>query len=311
MSSTSACRLALSLALIGSGVATHGCRPQPETIGRLPTGTDADDTFSSSGDVDDTSGDTGATEATSTQDVPQTTVTIRVRATATPVVHDDPWSGQTPRDYFAGIRSLTLIDESGQDPDLLVFDLSPDHVEAGWNDGDETTVAQLPVESLTYGTFTRARVAVSHLRFTVDTTVHAMGLSAAGEVQATQVLSDGTMLDGQVRDRGWWRYVFNFAGMQFPTGGESGAPVTEPPAGGAIEVVVEGDETVVYFPASVLIDPTVQNDVSAVLEVNVHEAFRWQDLDEPEYAPGVFDASPPAFEPIRQLGVNSYTLGFD
>jgi hypothetical protein len=296
---SSARDMGLCLALLA------GCSPEPETIGRIPAATDTDEATTT---TDDTTGSTSEnTEGTSAG----TTVTIRVRATATPITHDDPWSGQTPRDHFAGIRSLTLIDESGRHPALEVFDLSPEHVEAGWNDGDETTIAVIPVESLAYGTFSRARVGISHLRFTVDATVHAMGLSAAGEVRALQVLSDGTVLDGQVRDRGWWRYVFHFAGMQFPAGGDTGAPVAEPPSGGPIEVVVEDDETVVYFPVGILVDPTVQHDVAAVLEVNVHESFRWEDLDEPDYAPGVFDAAPPAFEPIRQLGVNSYTLGFE
>jgi hypothetical protein len=309
MTTPSAGGLRVAIACLGTTL--HACAPEAETVGRLPTATEPDETSVSSGDEHGTDGSTSAADDELTDGMSGPTVTIRVRAEATPVVHDDPWSGQTPRDYFAGIRSLTLIDESGRNGDLLVFDVSPDHVEAGWNDGDETTVAQIPVDSLAYGTFTRARVAVSHLRFTVDTTVHAMGISAAGEVRAVQVLSDGTVLDGTTRDRGWWRYVFHFAGMQFPAGADSGAPVTEPPPGGAIEVVVEGGETAVYFPASVLVDPTVQNDVNVVLEVNVHESFRWEDQDEPDYAAGVFDASPPSFEPIRQLGVNSYTLSFE
>ena len=291
-----------------------GCRPEPETIGALPQTTEAEPTSSSpSGTEDGDDEDTAATTQTgeSSTGASGVTVTIRVRATADPFTHDDPWSGQTARDFFAGIRSLTLIDDSGRHDDLHVFDLSPDYVEAGWNDGDDTILAVVPAEALTYGTYSRARVGVSHLRFTVDTTVHALGIVAAGEVVAAQVLSDGTTLDGQTRDRGWWRYVFHFAGMQFPLGGEDGAPVTQPPPGGAIEVVVEGNETAVYFPTSLLVDPTVQNDVNAVLEVNVHEAFRWQDLDEPDYTVGVFDASPPDFEPIRQLGVNHYGLGFE
>lgn len=303
----------VSLVTISPGclaLALVACQPGAETLGRLPIGTETSGTsLASSSDDDETVAMSGSDEEATGE--PQTTVTIRVRATAAPVVHDDAWAGQTPRDYYAGLRSLTLIDETGRHPDLVVFDLGPDHVEAGWNDGDESTIAVVSVDSLHYGTFTRARVGVSHLRFTVDATIHAMGIAAAGEIEAIQVLSDGTELDGQVRDRGWWRYVFHWAGMQFPAGGETGAPVAQPPPGGAIEVVVEGDETAVYFPASVLVDPTVQNDVTAALEVNVHESFRWEDQELPGYASGVFDAAPPELEPIRQLGVNSYTLHFE
>jgi hypothetical protein len=204
-----------------------------------------------------------------------------------------------------------LFDTDGDGALLTVFDYAPEHVAASHVPGDDTVVAEVPVASLTAGTYERARVVLSHLTFDVDATVHVAGFAAAGEVSALQVLSDGTTLDDAVHDRGYWRYVFHYAGMDFPVGGEDGAPVAEPPPGGPFEVIVAEGETGIEFPVSILIDLGIEQDVDVVLVVNIHEAFRWEDQPDEGYTEGVFDATPPQFEPIRGAGANTYTLGYE
>lgn len=298
---------------------TLGCTTAPETIGALPTdGTTAttlvDDTAASTGAPPASTADEGATsEADSSTGAAGPVVRVHVRATAERWPHTDGLSGQTPRESSAGIRSLTLQDSSGRLPDLVVFDHAPEHVVAGFDDGDDTVLAEVAAAGLPAATFDRARVALSFVRFTVDATVHVGELSVPGEVAATQVLADATEIDGEVHDRGWWRWVFSAGGSgRFPVGGDSGSPIEMLPPGGPLEMTVQDGETVVLFPVSVLVDPSVSRDVDAILQVNVHEAFRWTDDDrDPAYTAGTFDARPPAFEPIGKLGVNDWVLAFD
>lgn len=306
---------AVSVLLWLAWFAWLACATEPETIGALPTETGA--SSGSTGDdpsaasVDSTSGgQTGSGDGTSSTGSAGPVVRVHVRATAQRWPHSDGLSGQTPRASSAGIRSLTLKDTTGRVPDLVVFDHAPEHVAAGFDDGDDTVLAEVPAASLPAGTFDRARVALSFVRFTVDATVHVSELDVPGEVEATQVLADATDLDGATHDLGWWRWVFSAAGSgRFPVGGDSGSPIEMLPEGGPLEMVVEGGETVVYFPVTVLVDPGVTSDVDAILEVNVHESFRWEDeRRDPAYTRGAFDARPPAFEPIGKLGVNGWTL---
>jgi hypothetical protein len=306
---------------LGALAIAVGCATEPETIGALPTegtsaettgsGPDPDATLATS-EADGATADTAATATADTTGAAGPVVRVHVRATAERWPHTDGLSGQTPREFSAGIRSLTLLDTSGRAAELLVFDHAPAHVVAGFDDGDDTILAEVTAASLPAATFDRARVALSFVRFTVDATVHVADLSVPGEVAATQVLADATDIDGDTRDLGYWQWVFVAGANRFPVGGDTGSPVEMLPPGGPLEMAIEDGETVVYFPVSVLVDPSVSSDVDAVLEVNVHESFRWQDeARDAAYAEGVFDARPPAFEPLGKLGVNSWTLMFD
>ena len=40
----------------------------------------------------------------------------------------------------------------------------------------------------------------------------------------------------------------------------------------------------------------------------MHESFRWQDQDLPEYQPGVLDTTPVASEPVLRFGANSQAV---
>ena len=307
-----------SLSWVVAFVGVCGCATEAETIGALPT----EATSATSGSEGDTAAPTtaadGAVDAGATGDASSGTgaagpvVRVHVRATAERWPHTDGLSGQTPRESSAGIRSLTLLDTSGRVADLVVFDHAPAHVVAGFDDGDDTILAEVAAADLPAATFDRARVALSFVRFTVDATVHVADLSVPGEVAATQVLADATELDGATHDLGFWRWVFSAGGSgRFPVGGDSGSPIEMLPPGGPLQMAVENGETVVYFPVSVLVEPSISADVDAILEVNVHDSFRWTDEGrDAAYTAGVFDARPPAFEPIGKLGVNSWTLVF-
>ena len=44
------------------------------------------------------------------------------------------------------------------------------------------------------------------------------------------------------------------------------------------------------------------------IRVNMHEAFRWQDVATGENQPGVWDIAPPLYEPVVQFGANQFDV---
>jgi len=234
------------------------------------------------------------------------TVYIHVRATAAPFDHQDEWSGQTPANHVNGIRAFSLLRDRDDPSPLLVFDHGSGYVEAGYDDGDDTIVGSAPNSSLEAGVYTFGRVTLSHLRYRVEATMHAAGRDLPGVFDNVQVLSDGTEIDGEIRDRGWFRYVFQVAGMSFPIEGDDGAPVPTAPIGAPMETSIAGGSTRLLFPVHIVIDPSWPDDVHEVIEFNVFESFRWEDQEGDGYAVGVFDTTPVAYEPVRRFGANSY-----
>ena len=59
------------------------------------------------------------------------------------------------------------------------------------------------------------------------------------------------------------------------------------------------------YPLDLTIGDLGDSDLQIVLEVNMDHAFRWEDQDQPGYAPGVFDATPQGSEPVRRFGANA------
>ena len=59
------------------------------------------------------------------------------------------------------------------------------------------------------------------------------------------------------------------------------------------------------------VTPDVASDIDIVLEVNMHESFRWQDQEELGFAAGVFDTVPTAFEPVMRFGANEFALSLE
>jgi hypothetical protein len=191
---------------------------------------------------------------------------------------------------------------------LLVFDHGEGYVEAGYNDGDDTIVGGAPVLELVEGHYIWGRVVISHMRYQIAATAHAMGMHVPGTFDNVQVLSDETEVDGAVHDRGWYRFVFSTAGYSFPLEGDTGAPDPTGPTGSPIEVVVEDGETVLYFPIDITVEHDVPGDVHQIIEFNVHESFRWEDQEGAGYAEGVFDVTPAGTELVRRFGANTYRI---
>lgn len=235
------------------------------------------------------------------------TITIRFRSHTDPFDHDDGLSGQTPIDHVSGVRKLELYQNASDPNPITIFDFGNDYVEIGYNDGDDTPVHTVPIASLPMATYTIARVVHSHVRYRVAATMHAAGMGMPGEFHNVQVLSDGTSLDGQLRNHGYYEYTFVTGGQDFHSSGAN-APLPSGWDTGGFSVSFENGEWAYSFPVFLPLTPEISSDIDMVLEANMFESFRWTDQDEPGYLPGVLDSTPIASEPVVHFGANDYWM---
>lgn len=267
------------------------------------------------GEAASTTDATTATDASSTTTTDASTSTgfassveIRLRATTDPVTHDDGLSGQTPLAHAGGLRSLRLYRDATDPDPYVAFDVGADAIEASYDAGADTLVATVDGDAIPRTTFTVARVVHNHVRYRVAATAHMGNLSAVGEFDNMQVMSNGSMVDGMLRDAGYFEYEFKTAsGLSFPLTGTN-APTPTWIAGGGFSVKFENGEWAYYFPVSLPIPQDLTGSHRVVLTVNMHESFRWQDQSMQDYVDGVFDATATSYEPVQRFGPNSYGI---
>jgi hypothetical protein len=198
-------------------------------------------------------------------------VYVHLRASHDAVPHAPATTGQTPRAWSSGIRSLHLLRTIDDAAPALVF---------SW-----------------------ARAVHTHVRFTIDATFHST-VALPGELEDLIVLSDRTLIDGALRSRGDYRYVFRTGTAEYPAEGSGFALAPIP--GGGFTARVENGETAYYFPVFLEVSDELTEDVHMIFEVNVHEGFRWTEQPYPSFESGVFDTSLAGTEPIVQAGANGY-----
>ncbi|MEO6420591.1 MAG: hypothetical protein ABIP39_14350 [Polyangiaceae bacterium] len=235
-------------------------------------------------------------------------VILHVRATEAAFPQTDGFASQTARNEKIGISGLSLL-TSPTDPSPLKVYEGPS-VEAGLNDKDDTVVGRVSAKSLKGGTYSFARVPVTHVRYTVAGTYHASGLSAPGDFIDVVVFSDGTTLDGQTRNQGWFSATFTTAGMTFgPATGTN--PIPSIDAGGFKLVTAGGQAYYEFAIAPLIVDPDVTKDVNVIFEVNTNLDFHWQDLPNTGYATNVFDVEMATYEPVKKFGANSFRIFYE
>lgn len=233
-------------------------------------------------------------------------VDIHLRASTSPVAHGDGLSGETPGDQRIGIRKLTMMTSPVDPSPLVVFDLGASAVEAGLNDKNDTVIATVPASSLKAGTYTIARVAISHVRYRVAATMHAIGQSVPGVFDNVHVLTDGSIIDGQTWNKGHYRFSFEAGGAVLGSQSGENTPLPLSASSGGITMDSTAGETSYVFPIDIPVDPNVASDVKLVFEINTNENFRWQDQPAPGYAGGVFDVTPTSYESVKSFGANSF-----
>jgi hypothetical protein len=226
------------------------------------------------------------------------------------VAHTDGFAGQTPSRQIVAIKSLWLYRSASDPSPLKVADLGAAAVEADLVTGALVDVASVATRSLPAGTFTLAKVGAAYVRYSVAARMH-NGVATDGRYDNIQALSDGVVIDGQTRDKGWFRYAFAVGPTTYGALEGANAPLPQIPAAGGMALETSGPDAFYVFPAAITIDPNAANDQHLVCNVNVHESFRWQDEAVAGYAKGVYDTTPSAFEPVKAFGASAFSLSLE
>jgi hypothetical protein len=246
-------------------------------------------------------GESGAAGAAGT---PNPTVNVVLRSKTDSYPHSDGLASQTAQNVTAGVRSLELIDESGEHWALL--DEMPTATVVGYNDGDVTVLAHFPAEDAKPGHYVMGRMVQDWSRFEVLASLNEMTDSVDGVLRVLQITSEGTIIDGASMAAGYYEHEFEAPGMLESYEGTLTLPDYSKTA--EAEAYIEDGAWAVYFP----VDVTVVAGESATIdvEVNMDHAFRWTDVPGLGNEDGVYDIAPPLYEPVQQFGGNRFRVSW-
>jgi hypothetical protein len=228
---------------------------------------------------------------------------LLLTASYAPIAHTGQSSGQTPMHASAGLRSLTLISDSG--PSWVVVDRAKAPGFVRYDAGARNLIGVVMADQVVLGHYTRVRLVHDWWRFELAATLHEDGGATPGALAALYVTSDGTSIAGEPQAAGYFLHDFT-AGEEHArfTGNDTEVPQPASPEGA--ELVLEGGEYAAYFPA----DLQVSGDGALVIQVNLFEGFRWNDVAGAGHLPGVYDVEPAGHEPLVQLGANRFEATF-
>jgi len=232
---------------------------------------------------------------------------VRIQANQAVFQHADGLSGQTPKAVRGGIRSIRLYRDNNDPNPVELFDYGSNPVEVGYNNGDVTLLAQIEPSKIPAGTYTQIRMVQTHSRFRVDGAYHDAGKDMTGVFDDVLVMTDGTMLDGTMRNAGYFRYVFESSqGDKQEFTGDNGMIAPYSTTAGAVAVVEQG-QWAVYFPVQVTVPAQLPSGSALNINVNMFESFRWKDMSGPGFQDGVFDATSISYELVERFGGNEFS----
>lgn len=234
-------------------------------------------------------------------------ITLALRGTTTPVAHADSYASQTPASQTVAVSGLWLLKSADDPSPLKVVDLGASAVETDLVGGTTNDIASVALKSLAAGTYTIAKVGVASVRYRVAARLH-NGVAIDGRYDNAQALSDGALIDGKSRAKGWFRSSFGVGGTTYGSYEGADAPLPQLPTSGGITLDTSGPRAFYVFRTNITIDPNEPKDRRIVCEVNVHESFRWQDQAQAGYATGVFDTTATTFEPVMSFGASAFAL---
>lgn len=237
-------------------------------------------------------------------------VHIKAKGSLSPFAHKDGLSGQTAKVQIAAIKSLYLLRSASDPSPVKVYDLGDKSVLVDYVTGAPVELASVPIRSLPSGVYRLAKVGVSYVRYSVPARMHVGGYPVDGQYDNVQALSDGAMIEGAPRQKGWYRYAFSANGTTYGSQEGAGAPTPASPTSGGVTLDTSASQSFYVFAVDVALDNSVTQDHDVLFDTNVKDAFRWQDQALVGFTAGVFDTTPTSFEPVMAFGANAFSVAF-
>lgn len=229
---------------------------------------------------------------------------VVMEASTAAFTFSDGKAGQTARNVTAGLRSMTLEPDGGG-AGFTLFDRGASEIPVSYDDGGSTELSLVAPADVVPGHYTKMRMVQDWARFDIDATLHDAGGATPGTLHALQVTSNGSTVDGQAHDAGYYDQTFDAPGGKTDHWSGADAAIPDHSQTADAEAIVENGEWAVYFP----VDITVTNG-NATLRVvaNMDHAFRWTDTPGGDNQAGVYDIAPPIYEPVAQFGANHFDV---
>ncbi len=258
-------------------------------------------------------GDDQGPDAAAIADAPpniEEAVTFRIAASTEEFAHADGLAGMTALAAGGGVRSLSLL-EGGLDPNpLVLFDHRVGSVEVSYDDGADTTVAVLDREAFEPGHYTVARLVQAYSLYEIHATRHDGATSAPGRLSSVVVMSDQSLVEGEIRDAGYYHGFFRHADEEIELVGDD-LHIAEYSSTAGAQAVVEDGEWAVYFPIDLTIEEPPAPGAQLVLLVNMNRSYRWIDSLGLGFEPGVYDFTPQSCETVVRFGGNRFDLAWE
>lgn len=239
------------------------------------------------------------------------TVTLSLRGSKDVLPHADGLASQTPIKQGVAVRSFWLMKDASDPAPLKVADIGPASVETDLVSGATSDITSVPIKSLPAGSYTIAKVGVAYVRYTIAARLHAGGFPTDGTYDNVEALSDNAIIDGVARKKSWFKSTFNVGGKPVASTENEGAPLPALAESGGMRLETVGSESYYVFPLKVTLDPTYPANMRLVIDVNVHESFRWVDQGAMGYAPKVFDTTPTSYEPVMSFGASAFKVTYE
>lgn len=233
---------------------------------------------------------------------PESALVVTMMGTYDTYPHADEYSGQTAKHVTAGVRSLELIDtENGVWP---LMDAAPGNMSVSYSSGSPSVLVSIAPEQVRAGHYTKARLVQDWSRFEITATLHESPLNVAGTLTVLQATSEGAIVEGETFEQGQYAHTFTGSGVERSYEGTALIPDHSTTA--EAEAIDEDGEWAVYFPLDLAIPPETKGTLR--IDVNLDRAFRWSDLPGDGYVEGLYDMTPPVYEPVEQFGGNRFVV---
>lgn len=219
----------------------------------------------------------------------------------------DGLSGQTPSDFQVALSRYEVLTSATDPKPQPCFDYGPKTAIADLS-GDNL-MGSCPTSAIATGMYTHGRTKVDWSRFSVVGFLHYGGYDLAGTFTFLRAWSD-TTIEGKAYAAG--SGTLRFHSDVPPVDNE--IPYTYPPVAsvpGATMQTVGGEFTITFAYTKPL--PIVHDALGswwARFNWHVKDGFRWQDLAQPGFGPGVWDVTmpPAASDPVMSLGATGYDV---